>query len=415
MGHIHFSRKSLSNGLIVIHHHDTTTPFVVFNLLYKVGARDEFSENTGFAHLFEHLMFEGTKEVPYFDGPLQEAGGENNAFTNNDYTNYYDIVPDINAEVPFWLESDRMANLDIQLKSLNLQKKVVIEEFKENYINQPYGDASHHLREMVYKEHPYRWPTIGKEIAHIQNATLEDVRAFFQQYYVPNNAILAVGGNIESQQAFDWVNKWFGDIPGNPALKNNVFSEPEQTAATIKTLRADVPQDALFLAFKMPARLEEGYYAADVATDILASGPSSRLYQKLVKETGLFSEIDAYITGSNDIGMLIIEGKISEGKVMQTASEALWAVLHEMQQQLISDEELRKVKNKMITYMNFSDASLLNRMISLAYYEMLGDAEWINLEEDKYEHVSAEDIMLFCQSTFTQEKSNTLYYLRQEH
>lgn len=414
MGHIHFSRKTLSNGLIVIHHHDTTSPFVAFNLLYKVGARDESPDNTGFAHLFEHLMFEGTEEVPYFDGPLQEAGGENNAFTNNDYTNYYDIVPDINLEIPFWLESDRMTNLRISTTSLDLQKKVVIEEFKENYVNQPYGDAFHHLREMVYKVHPYRWPTIGKKIDHIKNATLKNVKSFFQQYYVPNNAIIAVGGNIESEQTFELVDKWFGDIPANPDLKKNVFTEPEQTSATFKTLKADVPHDAIFIAFKMPGRLEEGYYSADVATDILASGPSSRLYQKLVKETGLFSEIDAYISGSNDTGMLILEGKVSEGKEVSAASSALWDILKEMQQQLIAEEELRKVKNKMITYMNFSDASLLNRMISLAYYEMLGDAEWINLEEDKYENVSAADIMAFCQSTFVHEKSNTLYYLRQE-
>jgi zinc protease len=414
MGHIHFSRKILSNGLIVIHHHDTTSPFVVFNLLYKVGARDESPDNTGFAHLFEHLMFEGTKEVPYFDGPLQEAGGENNAFTNNDYTNYYDIVPDINLEIPFWLESDRMANLRIRQTSLDLQKKVVIEEFKENYINQPYGDAFHHLRKMVYKVHPYRWPTIGKKIDHIKNATLKNVKSFFQQYYVPNNAIIAIGGNIEGEHAFELADKWFGDIRPNPDLKKLEFTEPEQTSATLKTIKSDVPHDAIFIAFKMPGRLENGYYAADVATDILASGPSSRLYQKLVKEAGLFSEIDAYISGSNDTGMLIIEGKVSEGKAVSAATSALWDILKEMQQHLIGEEELRKVKNKMITYMNFSDASLLNRMISLAYYEMLGDAEWINLEEYKYENVSALEIMAFCQSTFVHEKSNTLYYLRQE-
>jgi zinc protease len=411
MAFIHFSKKVLSNGLCVLHHEDTTTPFVVLNLLYKVGARDEDPSRTGFAHLFEHLMFEGTKAVPYFDGPLQEAGGENNAFTNNDYTNYYDIVPAVNLEIPFWLEADRMQHLKINRESLNVQKKVVIEEFKENYINQPYGDAFHILREMVYEQHPYRWPTIGKEISHIKDATLKDVKAFFRKYYVPNNAILVISGNVAEEQAFELAEKWMEAIPPNPGLDLPIYSEPEQHSAKQSTVFASVPQDSIYLAFKMPGRLDPGYYHADVLTDILSTGTSSRLHQRLLKEQGLFSEIDAYISGSNDTGMFIVEGRVSAGVKTDDALAAIWAQLNELRMNLVSPEELDKVKNKMLTYMNFSDASLLNRTISLAYYEMLGDAQLINEEEARFEAVTAEEVQVFAETYLRPEKSNTLFYL----
>jgi zinc protease len=411
MAYIHFSKKQLSNGLVVIHHEDTTTPFVVVNLLYKVGAIDENPERTGFAHLFEHLMFEGTKQVPYFDGPLQEAGGENNAFTNNDYTNYYDIVPAENKEVPFWLEADRMQNLAINQTSLKVQKKVVIEEFKENYINQPYGDAYHLLRQMVYQKHPYQWPTIGKEISHIQNAGLGEVKAFFEQFYVPNNAILVVSGNITTVEAFQLSEKWMGTIAPNPALHKAVFDEPEQIMPRQSTVFAAVPQDCIYLAFQMPGRMADAYYHADVLTDILSTGTSARLHQRLLKEKGLFSEIDAYISGSNDIGMFIVEGRISAGISPEEALSAVWKELIQLQEEPVSAEELSKVKNKMMTYMNFSDASLLNRSISLAYYEMLGDAALINEEEARFEAVTAADVQQFAQLYLRPEKSNTLFYL----
>lgn len=415
MGQIRFNRHYLPNGLCILHHYDASTPFVVVNLLYKVGSKDENPEKTGFAHLFEHLMFEGTKQVPYFDGPLQEAGGENNAFTNNDYTNYYDMVPAVNAEIPFWLEADRMQHLNINPVSLELQKKVVVEEFKETILNQPYGDAYHLLREMVYQQHPYRWPAIGKDLNHIASARLEDVASFFNYYYAPNNVILVVAGNIREKKAIKLSEKWFAEIAANPDLQQKSYQEAPQCGARRQTVYADVPHDAIYLAFQMPGRLEEGYYAADVLTDILASGNTSMLYQALIKEKGIFTEIDAYISGSNETGMMVIEGKLSENHSVEEGEAAIWEILNRLSDTPIHAADLKKVKNMMITYMNFSDASLLNRAISLAYYEMLGDAALINEEEKKYTSVRPDGIRNFCRSFIQPEMSNTLLYLREKH
>ncbi len=411
MSKIHFERKVLNNGLTVIHHSDRDTPFVVFNTLYKVGAKHENPSRTGFAHLFEHLMFEGTKNVPYFDGPLQEAGGENNAFTNNDYTNYYDIVPALNAEIPYWLESDRMQHLNINAKSLRLQKKVVIEEFKENYINQPYGDIQHLIRGMVYRQHPYQWPTIGKDLKHIQDAALSDVKDFYQTHYCPANAIVVIAGDIDCDTAFSYAEKWFSDIPSGKMQEVKYLSELPQPEARELTHYADVPQNMIIIAFAMPGRLEKGYFEGDLITDILSSGHSSRLHYRLVKEQEIFSEIDAYITGSNDTGMFVIEGRVNEGIDIQHAKNCIWGEIFELQKNGITEIELEKVKNQMLTYMRFSDASLLNKSISLAYYELLGDADLINQEASQYDDITAEDIQSFTQKYLQVHQSNTLYYL----
>jgi zinc protease len=408
---IDYSRDVLENGLTFIHHYDQTTPFVVVNTLYKVGAKHEDAHRTGFAHLFEHLMFSGSKHFTNFDKPLQEAGGENNAFTNNDYTNYYDTVPAINIEIPLCLEADRMANLNINKKSLDVQRKVVCEEFKENYINQPYGNVWHLLREMVYEKHPYRWPTIGKELKHVEDATLEDVQEFYSNYYQPSNAILVIAGNVEKETAKVLAQKYFGPLEGKPVEQKN-FDEPEQQAAKSKTVYEDVPLNAVYIAFKMCDRLHPDYYVADVTSDILSNGTSSRLHQKLVKEEKAFVEIDAYITSSDDIGMFVLEGKISADFDIQNATVLIWKELEKMKMEKVSDSELQKCKNKMLTYMNFSEASLLNRAISLATYEVLGNANLINEEEKFYDAVSAERILEFAQKTFTEEKSNTLFYLK---
>lgn len=410
---IDYSREVLDNGLTLIHHYDKTTPFAIVNTLYKVGAKHEDEHRTGFAHLFEHLMFSGSKHFIDFDKPLQEAGGENNAFTNNDYTNYYDIVPAVNIETPLCLEADRMINLNINKKSLDVQRKVVCEEFKENYINQPYGNVWHILREMVYEKHPYRWPTIGKELKHVEDATLEDVKAFYSKYYQPSNAILVLAGNIEKEQASTLAKKYFGELTGSDVEKR-IFEEPEQTIAKEKTVYEDVPLNAVYIAFKICDRLHPDYYVSDVTSDILSNGTSSRLHQKLVKEEKAFVEIDAYITSSDDIGMFVVEGKISDGVELQKATELIWAELEKMQQEKVNESELQKCKNKMLTYMNFSEASLLNRAISLAYYELLGNANLINEEEKQYDAVSAEHIQQFAQKTFTKDRSNTLFYLKKE-
>lgn len=410
---IDYSREVLDNGLTLIHHYDKTTPFVIVNTLYKVGAKHEEEHRTGFAHLFEHLMFSGSKHFADFDKPLQEAGGENNAFTNNDYTNYYDMVPAVNVETPMCLEADRMVNLNINKKSLDVQRKVVCEEFKENYINQPYGNVWHILREMVYEKHPYRWPTIGKELKHVEDATLEDVQAFYSKYYQPSNAILVLAGNIEKEQANTLAKTYFGELTGN-AVEKRIFEEPEQTKAKEKTVYEDVPLNAVYIAFKICDRLNPDYYASDVTSDILSNGTSSRLHQKLVKEEKAFVEIDAYITSSDDIGMFVVEGKITDGIELQKATDLIWAELKKMQEEKVNESELQKCKNKMLTYMNFSEASLLNRAISLAYYELLGNANLINEEEKQYDAVSAEHIQQFAQKTFTKERSNTLFYLKKE-
>ena len=410
---IDYSREVLDNGLTLIHHHDKTTPFVIVNTLYKVGAKHEDKHRTGFAHLFEHLMFSGSKHFADFDKPLQEAGGENNAFTNNDYTNYYDMVPAVNVETPMCLEADRMVNLNINKKSLDVQRKVVCEEFKENYINQPYGNVWHILREMVYEKHPYRWPTIGKELKHVEDATLEDVKAFYSKYYQPSNAILVLAGNIEKEQASTLAKKYFGELTGS-AVEKRKFDEPEQTEAKEKTVYEDVPLNAIYIAFKICDRLHPDYYASDVTSDILSNGTSSRLHQKLVKEEKAFVEIDAYITSSDDIGMFVVEGKITDGIELQKATDLIWAELKKMKEEKVNESELQKCKNKMLTYMNFSEASLLNRAISLAYYELLGNANLINEEEQQYDAVNAEHIQQFAQKTFTKERSNTLFYLKKE-
>ena len=410
---IDYSREVLDNGLTLIHHYDKTTPFVIVNTLYKVGAKHEDEHRTGFAHLFEHLMFSGSKHFADFDKPLQEAGGENNAFTNNDYTNYYDMVPAVNIETPMCLEADRMVNLNINKKSLDVQRKVVCEEFKENYINQPYGNVWHILREMVYEKHPYRWPTIGKELKHVEDATLEDVKAFYSKYYQPSNAILVLAGNIEKEQASTLAKTYFGELTGS-VVEKRIFEEPEQTMAKEKTVYEDVPLNAVYIAFKICDRLHPDYYASDVTSDILSNGTSSRLHQKLVKEEKAFVEIDAYITSSDDIGMFVVEGKITDGIELQKATDLIWAELKKMQEEKVNESELQKCKNKMLTYMNFSEASLLNRAISLAYYELLGNANLINEEEKQYDAVSAEHIQQFAQKTFIKERSNTLFYLKKE-
>lgn len=408
---IDFYKEVLANGLTFIHHYDNTTPFVVVNTLYKVGAKHEEEHRTGFAHLFEHLMFSGSKHFKDFDKPLQEAGGENNAFTNNDFTNYYDTVPAINIETPLSLEADRMTALNINKKSLEVQRKVVCEEFKENYINQPYGNVWHILREMVYTQHPYRWPTIGKELKHVEDATLEDVKNFYATYYQPNNAILTIAGNIEQEKAKELVLQYFGKLESH-AVESKIFFEPEQTEARVKTVQEDVPLNAIYITFKMCSRIHPDYFVADVCSDILSNGPSSRLHQRLVKEAKAFVEIDAYITASDDIGMFVIEGKVAEQMNIQAATDLIWKEINTLQQEMVQERELQKCKNKMLTSLNFSEASLLNRAIGLASYELLGNANLINEEEKNYDAVTAERIQAYAQQTFTKEKSNTLFYLK---
>src|SRR5579862_365992 len=407
---IKFERFELKNGLRLIVHEDFSTPVAVLNVLYDVGARDEDPGKTGFAHLFEHLMFGGSVNIADFETPLQQAGGENNAFTTNDFTNYYIQLPTENIETAFWLESDRMLSLAFNEKSLEVQRKEVVEEFKEHYLNKPYGDAWFKLRELAYKVHPYRWMTIGKELSHIENAKLDDVRDFFQRHYCPANAIVIVAGHIKSQEARILTEKWFGEIPAGEKYLHAVMQEPEQTEPRKMEVRANVPLDALYKCYHIASRTDPRYYLAELISEVLGGGASSRLHQSLVKEKKLFSNIECYQTGSTDAGLLVIEGKLIRGVSMHEADKAVEEELQKISDALIDEKELTKIKNKTESAIVFEDMSVMNRAANLAMYEVLGDANLMNTELEKYQSVTTPDILGVCRKIFHENNSSTLYY-----
>jgi predicted Zn-dependent peptidase len=382
----------------------------VLNVMYDVGAKDEDPNKTGFAHLFEHLMFGGSVNIEDFETPLQMAGGENNAYTSNDVTNYYIQLPAENLETAFWLESDRMLSLGFSEKSLEVQRKVVIEEFKEHYINKPYGDVWFKLREMAYKQHPYRWMTIGKELSHIENASLQDVKNFFFKHYRPVNAILVVAGNVKTEKVRQLAEKWFGDIAMGERYNRQIPDEPTQTEAREMEVKANVPLDAIYKVWHMDNRLDHGYYVADLITEVLGGGGSSRLYQKLVKEKKLFSQIECYHFGTVDKGLLAIEGKLVKGVKMEDAEKAINEEIEKLKQDGISEKELTKIKNKTEATLAFEDMSVLTRANNLAFYELLGDAALFNSDRDKYFSVTGDDILRYSQKIFNVNNCSTLKY-----
>lgn len=407
---IAYNRFVLDNGLRVLVHEDTSTPMAVVDVMYDVGARDEDPNKTGFAHLFEHLMFGGSMHIEDYDEPLQKAGGENNAYTTNDLTNYYCQLPAQNIETAFWLESDRMLSLAFSKKSLEVQRKVVCEEFKEHYINKPYGDVWHKMRELAYTTHPYKWMTIGRDLSHIEHAQLDDVKNFFFKHYRPVNAILVVAGNVKTDEVKRLAEKWFGPIPSGEKYYHNLPQEPEQKAARILNVEATVPVDAFIKAWHMDARLEKGYYVTELMTEILGGGGSSRLFQSLVKEQQLFSNIDCYHFGSIDKGLLAIEGKLVKGVAMHEAERAVEEELQKIKTVAVSAVELEKVKNKTESAIAFEDMSLMNRANSLANYELLGDANLMNEELERYQAITIEDIQQQANKIFCDENSNVLHY-----
>lgn len=412
---ITFDRYVFDNGLRLIVHEDHSSPMVAVNVVYDVGSRDEDPSMTGFAHLFEHLMFSGSQNVPDFDGPIQNAGGENNAFTNTDMTNFYDVLPAENVETALWLESDRMQQLNFSEKALNIQKKVVIEEFKETCLTEPYGDIWHHLSEMVYQKHSYRWPTIGKTLAHIQEAKLDDVIHFFKKHYTPNNAILVISGNMTSKKAYELVKKWFSEIPsGNKYKRNLDFDEPQQKKRQ-KTVRGNVPLAALYMSFNMVERNHPDYYAYDLLSDVLSNGRSSRLFQRLYKERQLFSQIDAYISGTFDPGMFVIEGRPMPNISIKDAKKAIWYELEQLKKEPIDSRELQKLKNKVESSLEYSEVNILHKSMSLAYFELLGDANLINKEADEYQKVTSEDIQRVAKKLFVPDNCSELDYLPNEN
>lgn len=407
---IEFEKHSLSNGLRVLIHRDHTTPLAAMNIVYDVGARDEHPDKTGFAHLFEHLMFEGSKHIPNYDTPLQLAGGSNNAFTSNDVTNYYLTVPAANIEVGFWLESDRMLELAFSQEKLDVQKKVVSEEFKQRYLNQPYGDIWLLARPLIYKKHPYRWATIGKELSHIEQASLDDVKEFFFRFYAPNNAVLVISGNVETTAMLQLAEKWFGPIPRREVPVRNLPQEPPQTEERRMRVERDVPSDALLMAFHMPSRTDKNYYTFDLLTDILSGGKSSRLYEKLVKEKEIFTEIGAYVMGSHDPGLLIVFGKLEKKFSIAQGEAAVWELLEEIKQQRIGEEELAKVKNKWLTQDAFAHLSVLNKAMKLAFAELLGDASMVNREPEIYAAITADQIQQAANQAFQKNNCSVLEY-----
>ena len=382
----------------------------VVNVLYDVGARDEDPGKTGFAHLFEHLMFGGSVNIPVYDEPLQQAGGENNAYTTNDLTNYYCQLPAENIETAFWLESDRMLSLAFSKKSLEVQRKVVCEEFKEHYINKPYGDVWHKMRTLAYTTHPYRWMTIGASLSHVENATLQDVKDFFFKHYTPCNAILVVAGNVGIEKIKKLAEKWFGPIPAGEKYNRDLPQEPKQTAARNLDVKATVPLDALYKCWHIYPRTDMRYYVADLITEILSGGGSSRLYQSLVKEKQLFSNIECYHLGSTDAGLLTIEGKLVKGVRMEDADAAVNEELEKLQLDGITQRELDKVKNKTESMIAFEDMSVMSRAASLAMYELLGDADLINKELQRYQAVTAEQLQAQSKIIFDKNNCNTLSY-----
>lgn len=420
---IKYTKEMLSNGLTVICNEDKSTPFVAVNILYKVGSRNEDEERTGFAHLFEHLMFGGSKNAADYDYHVQMAGGESNAFTTNDYTNYYITIPAENIETALWLESDRMLSLNFSQKSLDVQKHVVIEEFKQRYLNEPYGDIWLNLRPLAYKVHPYKWPTIGKNIEHIERANLEDVKKFFAKFYTPDNAIIAISGNIDERKAIKLVKKWFGDIASSadykdcPDMRNStILQEPVQNEAReLAMTERNVPADAIYKVYHMGSRDSDNFYCCDVISDLLSNGQSSRLYQNLIKNSGLFSGIDAYVMGEMDPSLFAFSGKLSEDSHIEDADKAILNEIDKFLNEDISEKEIQKVINKAESRICFGEINYQNKAANLAFFEYLGDLDLINNEVEKYKDVSIRKLKEEAENMFRTDNCSTLYYLRKKN
>ena len=407
---ISFSEFKLDNGLHVIVHEDPTVQIAVMNILYDVGSRDEQENKTGFAHLFEHLMFGGSVNIPSYDEPLQQEGGENNAFTNTDITNYYLTVPTSNLETGFWLESDRMLSLSFDPKVLEVQRKVVIEEFKQRYLNQPYGDVWLKLRPLSYQVHPYKWATIGKEISHIENATMDDVKDFFFRYYIPSNAILVVAGNVTVDQVKQLAEKWFGPIPSGKKPVRSLPAEPSQQSKRTLTIEAKVPANALYKTYHMQGRFHDDYHAADLLSDILSRGHSSRLYNKLVKEKEIFTNISSFVMGTIDPGQLVISGRVKDGIKLEEAEMEVGSIIQEVIQEGVTEAELEKVKNQAESTLEFGEVEVMNRAMNLAFSALSGDVSLVNKEKEKIDEVTILDIKRVAKTILTEQNSSVLYY-----
>lgn len=407
---ITYSKHKLENGLTLLANHDRTSRMAAVNILYKVGARNENPSRTGLAHLFEHLMFKGTHSVPDFDTPVQMACGENNAFTNNDYTDFYITLPVDNIQTALWLESDRMHGLNLSEEAIEIEKRVVIEEFRQRYLNQPYGDVMMLMRQMAYTSHPYRWATIGLSPDHIASASVEEIRAFYERYYQPSNAILSVSGDIEPEAFFSLAEKWFSGIENRDFAPLQIPVEPEQTEPRRMEVERDVPATMIVIAFHMGNRLSPDFFVGDMTSDLLAGGDSARLYDRLIKRKRLFATANAYISGDLDCGTFCFTGQLLPTTSVEAAEEAIWAEISELQQGKISKYEIAKVKNKFEANTLFGELNVMNKAMNLGYYEMTGDISLINREVDIYRSLGAEDVADFSRRIFRRENSSTLIY-----
>ncbi len=412
---ISYKEHTLANGLTVLAHCDRATQMAAVNIVYKVGARDEDPSHTGFAHLFEHLMFRGTRRVPHFDVPVQEAAGENNAFTNNDYTNYYITLPADNIETALWLEADRMMGLDITPAALEAEKKVVIEEYNQRYLNQPYGDMWLLLRAMAYKVYPYRWPTIGLKPEHIAKATLGQVREFYERWYTPSNAILSVASAIAEEEVFKLAEKYFGDVRGAAVAARELPVEPVQDAPRRMEVRRALPATSVTIAFHMGDRLGREFYACDMISDLLGGGASARLIQRLAKERRLFSSVNAYVTGDLGPGLIVVTGYLNEGVTPEQGEEALWDELRRLQNEPVGGYELEKVKNKFEANTLLGELNVMNKAMNLGYYSMLGDMALLNGEVGLYRSITADEIAAAARRIFTPANSSTLIYIAEKN
>jgi zinc protease len=407
---INYSSFTLENGLQVVVHEDPTVEIAVLNILYDVGSRDEDPDKTGFAHLFEHLMFGGSKNIPDYDGELQKVGGENNAFTSPDVTNYYITVPAQSLETAFWLESDRMLSLSFDPKVLEVQRKVVIEEFKQRYINQPYGDVWAKLRPLAYQQHPYMWPTIGKEISHIADATMDDVKGFFYKHYRPDQAVLVVAGNVKTSQVKELSEKWFGPISKGEGYKRHLPAEPVQKEYRHLDNHADVPTAALYMTFHVPRRYDEAYYPADLLSDIIGRGKSSRLYRSLVRNKKLFTQLSSYMNGSFDPGLMVIQGQLSAGVTHEEAEKAIFQVIDSFGEDPVSNAEMEKVKNQAAATIEFGEVEVLQRAMNLAFCTIQGDTEEVNRETNRIQAVTLQDLEEARLRYLIRENCSSMYY-----
>lgn len=407
---ISYEKITLQNGLTVLMHEDNNTPIAGISVLYKVGSRDEHPEKTGFAHLFEHLMFGGSLNIPDYDEVMQRAGGENNAYTNHDYTHFFTTLPAVNIETALWLESDRMLELMLQKEVLDVQKKVVVEEFYETCLNQPYGDVWHELSALNYEKHPYKWPTIGIDPSHIEKANLSDVKKFYQKFYHPGNAVLVIAGPISIKRMKELAKKWFNDIPSGKQIQRKYHPEPAKDTARYRQSQSEVPVDAIYMAFPCPPRADKTFYAVDLLSDIFSNGPSSRLIHRLTREKKYFHQIDCYVTGDFDPGLFVFEGRPANGISLQSAEEIIMNEINDLKSQLIDSSELQKWKNKAESTLVLSEMGIQSKSMNLGFFEALGSVDLMNEESAIYQSITAEEIQEAAQKWLGENQKSVLTY-----